>query len=162
MTVRRLAAEQIRDAAIVVTDELDPRMNGEGGDSGKTARRAVYLKVFRNKQDATLDVFDVPDGISTMPVRNLTTTPTQSLFMINGPWMMLRAKAFARRLDREPSATLADRVTTAYGLAYGRSPTAAETKSALEFLQSNPAQSEAALEDFCHVILNSSEFLYID
>ena len=42
-----------------------------------------------------LDVFDAPDGIFTTPVRNVTTTPTQSLFMINGPWMMQRAKAFA-------------------------------------------------------------------
>jgi hypothetical protein len=162
MPVRRLAAEQVRDAAIAVAGELDPRMNGEGGDSGKTNRRAVYLKVFRNKQDPTLDVFDVPDGISTMPVRNVTTTPTQSLYMINGPWMMLRAKAFARRLEREPSTTLAERAATAYGLAFGRSPTAEELQAATEFLQANPAQSHDALVDFCHILLNSNEFLYVD
>jgi hypothetical protein len=162
MTVRRLSAEQIRDAAIAVTGELDPRMGGEGGDSGKTARRAVYLKVHRNKQDATLDVFDVPDGISTMPVRNLTTTPTQSLFMINGPWMMLRAKAFARRLAQPSSATLDERIASAYSLAYGRPPTADEARVATEFLQSTAADDQDALVDFCHVILNSSEFLYVD
>jgi hypothetical protein len=162
MPVRRLAAEQIRDAAIAVTGELDPRMSGEGGDSGKTARRAVYLKVHRNKQDATLDVFDVPDGISTMPVRNLTTTPTQSLFMINGPWMMLRAKAFARRLSQPSSATLDERITTAYRLAYSRPPTGDEARVATEFLQSTAADDKDALVDFCHVLLNSSEFLYVD
>jgi cytochrome c553 len=162
MPVRRLAAEQIRDAAIAVTGELDPRMSGEGGDSGKTARRAVYLKVHRNKQDATLDVFDVPDGISTMPVRNLTTTPTQSLFMINGPWMMLRAKAFARRLSQPSSATLDERISTAYRLAYGRPPTGDEARFATEFLQSTAADEKDALVDFCHVLLNSSEFLYVD
>ena len=43
-------------------------------------------------------MFDAPDGQFSAPVRNITTTPTQSLFMINGPWMMLRAKALARRL----------------------------------------------------------------
>jgi hypothetical protein len=162
MPVRRLAAEQVRDAAIAVTGELDPRMSGEGGDSGKTARRAIYLKVFRNKQDPTLDVFDVPDGISTMPVRNVTTTPTQSLYMINGPWMMLRAKAFARRLEREPSATIEQRATTAYSLAFGRAPTADELDAATTFLQSSPAQNQDALVDFCHVLLNSNEFLYVD
>jgi cytochrome c553 len=162
MPVRRLAAEQIRDAAIDVSGELDPRMNGERGDSGKTNRRAVYLKVFRNKQDQALDVFDVPDGISTMPVRNVTTTPTQSLYMINGPWMILRAKAFARRLSREPSATLEQRATTAYQLAFGREPTADELREAAAFLQSNPAQSQDALVDFCHVLLNANEFLYVD
>ena len=162
MSVRRLSAEQIRDAAIAVTGELDPRMAGEGGNSGKTARRAIYLKVFRNQQDEALHVFDVPDGISTMPVRNLTTTPTQSLFMINGPWMMLRAKAFARRLAQPSSATLDERITTAYRLAYGRSPTAEETRGATEFLQSGAADEKDALVDFCHVLLNSSEFLYVD
>ncbi len=162
MTVRRLSAEQIRDAAIAVTGELDPRMGGEGGDSGKTARRAVYLKVHRNKQDATLDVFDVPDGISTMPVRNITTTPTQSLFMINGPWMVLRAKAFARRLSQPSSATLDERITTAYTLAYGRPPTGDEARFATEFLQSSAADEQDSLVDFCHVLLNSNEFLYVD
>jgi hypothetical protein len=162
MPVRRLAAEQIRDAAIAVTSELDPRMQGEGGDSGKTARRAIYLKAFRNTRDATLDVFDVADGLFSTPTRNITTTPTQSLFMINGPWMTKRAAAFARLLEREPSATLGERVTSAYRLAYGRPPSESEKQTAIEFLQSNSAQSDQALVDFCHVLLNSSEFLYVD
>ncbi|MEX2175422.1 MAG: PSD1 and planctomycete cytochrome C domain-containing protein [Pirellulaceae bacterium] len=161
MTVRRLAAEQIRDAAIAVTAELDPRMGGEGGDSGKTARRAIYLKTFRNRQDATLDVFDAPDGVLSMPARNLTTTPTQSLYMINGPWMMLRAKAFAERLSQPSSATLDERVATAYRLAYGRPPNADEANQAVAFLQTSEGDQQS-LVDFCHVLLNSSEFLYVD
>jgi hypothetical protein len=162
MTVRRLAAEQIRDAAIAASGELDSRIGGEGGDWGKTTRRAIYLKVFRNKHDPTLDVFDVPDGLSTMPVRNLTTTPTQSLFMINGPWMLQRAKAFARRLSEPSSATLQERIATAYRVAYGRPPTSEESQAATEFLQSTQADEQEALVDFCHVLLNSSEFLYVD
>jgi hypothetical protein len=97
-----------------------------------------------------------------MPVRNVTTTPTQSLYMINGPWMMLRAKAFARRLDHEPSATLQQRVEIAYRLAFGRAPTMDESQAAAAFLQTNPAQNRDALVDFCHVLLNSNEFLYVD
>jgi hypothetical protein len=136
-------------------------MSGEGGDSGKTARRAIYLKVFRNKQDATLDVFDVPDGQFSTPVRNVTTTPTQSLFMINGPWVMLRAKALARRLN-DSSKTLDERVTEAYRAAFSREPTADESRAGVEFLQGSTAGGEEALVDFCHVLLNSNEFLYVD
>jgi len=161
MTVRRLSAEQIRDAAIALSGELDPRMGGEGGDSGKTARRAIYLKVLRNKQDATLDVFDVPDGQFSSPIRNVTTTPTQSLYMINGPWMMLRAKALARRLD-DSSATLDERVTAVYRAAFGREPSTAELRAALDFLQSSAATGDEALVDFCHVLLKANEFLYVD
>ncbi|MDX1948096.1 MAG: DUF1553 domain-containing protein, partial [Pirellulaceae bacterium] len=162
MTVRRLSAEQVRDAAVAITGELDTRMAGPGGDSGKTARRAVYLKVQRNSRDATLDVFDVPDGLASMPVRNITTTPTQSLFMINGPWMMLRAKALARRLESNSSATLDERVATAYRLAYGRVPRPDEAAAVRQFLQASDTGGNAALVDFCHVLLNSSEFLYVD
>ncbi len=161
MTVRRLSAEQIRDAALAASGELDPQIGGEGGDSGKTARRAIYLKAFRNKQDATLDVFDVPDGQFSAPVRNVTTTPTQSLFMINGPWMLLRAKALANRLD-DSSATLDERVTAAYRAVLGREPDADELQAAREFLQTNDATGKEALVDFCHVLLNANEFLYVD
>jgi hypothetical protein len=122
----------------------------------------VYLKVLRNKQEPTLDAFDAPDGIFTTPVRNVTTTPTQSLFMVNGPWTMQRAKAFARRLNRDSSQTLDQRVATAYAFAFGRPPTAAEISDALQFLQTNPAKSDDALVDLCHVLLNSNEFLYVD
>jgi hypothetical protein len=146
MTVRRLSAEQIRDAAMAASGELE----------------AIYLRVLRNKQDPTLEVFDAPDGIFTTPVRNVTTTPTQSLYLINGPWMLQRAKAFARRISSDSSLTLEQRVATAYALAYGRWPTAAESRAALDLLQNHPAQETDALTDWCHVLLNSNEFLYVD
>lgn len=162
MSVRRLAAEQIRDAAMAASGELDPQIGGAANDWKESNRRAVYLKVLRNEQDPTLDVFDVADGIFTTPVRNVTTTPTQSLFMINGPWTMQRAKAFGRALSHDSSATLEQRVATAYSLAFGRPPSAVETADAVKFLQNNSARSDEALVDFCHVLLNSNEFLYVD
>jgi hypothetical protein len=162
MTVRRLAAEQIRDAAMAASGEIDLRGGGEASEWSKGSRRAVYLKVLRNRQEPTLDVFDAPDGIFTTPVRNVTTTPTQSLFMVNGPWTLQRAKAFARRINEDSSQTLEQRVATAYALAFGRPPTAAETEEALHFLQTNSAQSDDAFADWCHVLLNSNEFLYVD
>jgi hypothetical protein len=162
MPIRRLAAEQVRDAAEAVTGELDWAVGGESGDWSKSRRRAVYLKVYRNKSEPVLDVFDAPDGIFTTPVRNVTTTPTQSLFLINGPWMMSRAKAFNRRLSADSSATLEQRIVAAYSLAFGRVPSEAETGEAMRFLQSNAGKSEDAFVDFCHVLLNSSEFLYVD
>jgi hypothetical protein len=162
MTVRRLAAEQIRDAAMAASGELDHTMGGEANDWSKGNRRTVYLKVLRNKQEPTLEVFDAPDGIFTTPVRNVTTTPTQSLYLINGPWMMQRAKTLARRINSDSSLTLEQRVATAYALAYGRPPAAEETTDAVRFLQTNIARSDDAFVDVCHVLLNSSEFLYVD
>jgi hypothetical protein len=162
MGVRRLAAEQIRDAAIAVSGELEPRPGGEGAEFNNASRRAVYLKVLRNKHEETLEVFDAPDGVTTTPIRNVTTTPTQSLYLINGPWMLQRAKALARRLMSDSSATLEQRVATVYALALGRPPGDDEMQSGVRFLQTNPAKSDDALVDLCHAILNSNEFLYVD
>jgi Protein of unknown function (DUF1553) len=162
MTVRRLAAEQIRDAAMAASGELNLQIGGEAGDWKKTNRRAVYLKVLRNEQEPTLEVFDAPDGIFTTPVRNVTTTATQSLFMINGPWTMQRAKAFARRVSTDSSLTHEQRAAYAYALTYGRPPTAAEADHAVNFVLTNSASSDDALVDLCHVLLNSNEFLYVD
>jgi hypothetical protein len=162
MTVRRLSAEQIRDAAVAASGELDPQSGGEAGDWKTSRRRAVYLKVLRNRQDPTLEVFDAPDGIFTTPVRNVTTTSTQSLFMINGPWTMERAKAFARRVGSDSSLTHEQRVAMVYALAYGRPPSEAEMQAAVQFLVTNSARSDEALVDLCHVVLNSNEFLYLD
>ncbi len=162
MNVRRLAAEQIRDAAAVVGGELDQQVGGVSNDWKKSPRRAVYLKVLRNDVEPTLEVFDAPDGIFTTPIRNVTTTPTQSLFMINGPWTMQRAKAFAQRVSSDSSLTLEQRVAFAYALAFGRAPTNDETSDALRFIQTNAAKSDDAVVDLCHVLLNSNEFLYVD
>ena len=162
MNVRRLTAEQIRDAMLAVSGELDLWMGGEGADLERGTRRAVYLKVFRNTHDPALNLFDSPDGIASTPVRNATTTPTQSLFLINGAWTLARAQSFAERLAASPSATLEEQIDRAYLLALGRHPEADERAEALWFLQGHAGTSREAWTDLCHVLLNSSEFLYVD
>ncbi len=115
-----------------------------------------------------LGAFDAPDGNTTTALRNVTTTPTQSLLMINGKWPLDRARAFANRLSREFSGDEI-RVRRAFALAYGRTPADDEVASAVAFLehQRELARSEkdpdqTALIDFCHALLNANEFLYVD
>ena len=115
----------------------------------------------------------------------MTTTPTQALLMINGPWTLARAGAFADRLRREASDD-EGRIDLAYRLAFGRPPEPAERDEAVEFLRSRPGtprsrprspgrrraanpptdetdgDEASALVDFCHALLNSNEFLYVD
>jgi hypothetical protein len=155
---RRLDAEQVRDAALAVTGELDGRSGGEGSE-WTTNRRSIYLKVFRNKRDAVLDVFDVPDGSSSVPQRNVTTTPTQSLLMINGPWLLERAKMLAHRIGGETKDP-AEQVRLAYRLVFARMPTAEEEADAVAFVSGD--RGSERLVDLCHVLLNSNEFLYVD
>jgi hypothetical protein len=161
----RLEAEPIRDAMLAVSGELDPAAGGPSVEASKP-RRSIYTRAIRNTHDPVLDAFDAPDGSASVPRRNLTTSPTQSLLLINGAWTLTRARAFADRLARERPDDPAGRVERAYRLAFGRSPTGAERADALAFLDAQAALPGSgameALVDLCHALLNSNEFLYVD
>ncbi len=131
---RRLDAEQIRDAILAATGELDLFAGGPSADWGKP-RRTIFTKVIRNTHDPLLEVFDAPDGFQSASQRNTTTTPTQSLLMINSPWSLARAKAFATRLQKDASSSSDDALLTdAYRLAFGREPSLAEREGATRFI----------------------------
>ena len=132
-TTRRLDAEQIRDAILATTGELDLAVGGPSADWGRP-RRSIFTKVLRNTHDPLLEVFDLPEGFSSMAQRYVTTTPTQSLLMINSPWMLARAKAFAQRLQRDNSSDLREQLTDAIRLALNRDPAAGEIESVERFL----------------------------
>ena len=176
--IRRLTAEQIRDAMLAVTGELDETVGGASVELS-TPRRSLYVKTFRNAPPEFLCDFDVANGLKSVPERNRTTTPIQSLLMINGEFAIERGERLAKRLLRAYSSsddaaidTAADEsaatmLAYAFRMTWGREPTDAELTKALDFVDAIPADPPSAvdpdkLSDFCHVLLNSNEFLYID
>jgi hypothetical protein len=185
--VRRLEAEQVRDAMLAVSGELDLSQGGPSVEADQP-RRSIYVKVVRNKRDPLMESLDAPDGFSSVAERHATTTPTQSLVLVNGPWPLARAQALAARLAQEAGSEPATLIERAFALAYGRPPDSSEREAALRFLsaggsdlaaaagqpstaaQSSPADGPApasapaaeALVDLCHVLLNSNAFLYVD
>jgi cytochrome c553 len=161
MNTERLDAEQIRDAMLAVSGELNLHAGGPSADEN-SPRRSIYTKLQRNHPDPLLEAFDAPEAFGSVPVRNHTTTATQSLLMINGDWTLKRAAAMAARIKRdtksaEPSAL----VDAAYRLAYGRAAHSDELDAAVDFLKRG-GKIDTNFVDLCHVILNSSEFLYVD
>ena len=140
--VRRLEAEQIRDALFAVTGELTPTEGGPGS-AATEPRRSIYAKIMRNTRDPLLDVFDAPYWFNSASSRDTTTTPVQSLLLINSPVMLARSRAFAARLEKdEPNADSA-RIIRAYRLAFGREPTAEEVAAAEKFLAEQPRRIDA-------------------
>lgn len=153
--VRRLSAEGVRDSMLMLSGELLDEVGGPGVDEA-VPRRALYVKRFRNDNDTFLHAFDMTPGLKSTPQRNETTTPTQALTMINGDYVMERAKAWSRRLqDDERSEHWL--VREAMHQAWGRKPLPDEFHSAMTFIET----SQGSWTDFCHVLLNSNEFLYI-
>jgi hypothetical protein len=168
MTTHRLAAEQVRDAILSATGKLDVKMGGPGVDA-KEPRRSVYTRVLRNTHDPLLDVFDSPDTFASTAQRNVTTTPTQALLMLNSPFMQQQAQAFAARLLKDAPADDTARIDVAFRIAYGRPATSSQKDAARAFLaeqakriQPTADVRQAALAELCLVLLNANEFLYVD
>ena len=140
--LRRLDADQLRDTLLAITGELDPTPGGPSVETSKP-RRTIYTKWLRNSRDPLLAVFDPPDPYISTPQRNATTTPLQSLAMINGPYVLQRARALADRLDRRNSPS-PDLVMQAYRLVYSRDPNPGEKNRALAFLTDQAKRIDAS------------------
>ncbi|TWT53071.1 Planctomycete cytochrome C [Rubripirellula amarantea] len=131
---QRLDAEQVRDAMLAVSGELKHR-NGGASVAGTSPYRSVYVKKLRNKPDEMLCGFDAPLGFESAPNRTSTTTPVQSLLLVNGAWTLSRAETFAKRLLAGKDKFEDDNVRMAYRLAYGRDATDSEISDAIGFVR---------------------------
>jgi hypothetical protein len=138
MPNRRLDAEQIRDALLAATGRIDLKAGGPSVDFAQP-RRSIYCRVTRNSRDPLLEVFDVPEGFQSASERNVTTTPTQALLMINSQTMLEHARSFAKHLRElqpgraDSSDVEARRIDAAFRLVFGRLPTEAERRTAHDF-----------------------------
>jgi hypothetical protein len=161
-TRRRLTAEELRDAVLSVSGGLDRTAGGPSPevDDVKNLRRTVYAKVSRLELGKLLRLFDFPDPHLSSERRTDTTLPQQSLFLLNSPFMIERAKALAAAAE--------EKVQRIYELALGRAPSADEAAAAAAYLAGEDAaewKSKVGLsraERLAHAILVSNAFLYID
>jgi len=132
---RRLDAGQIRDAMLVASGEMSHR-DGGPSVSGTTPVRSIYVKKMRNTRDPVIGNFDAPSGFSSAPNRLATTTANQSLLLVNGEWVINRAKAFAKQLLSSSGKIGADEIKEAFQIAYNRDAKAEEITAALSFIES--------------------------
>jgi hypothetical protein len=166
----RLDAEQIRDAILAVSGQLDPELYGQPvpvkkGQDGQylvdeTARgahrRSVYVLTRKSTPQSFLLAFDQPTmDAGNMPVRFRSALPVQALALMNNSLVIQSSRIFALRLEKEAGDAFDARVRRAYELAYSRAPRPEELKVI-----------HAALEGkdiwrvFCQALFGASEFLY--
>jgi len=172
-----------------VFPEVPPGMESRGGWKVSERpedrnRRSVYVFVRRNTRYPLFESFDMPDTHESCARRDVTTSPLQALMMLNSAMTIEWAQAFAGRVLKQAGADPAAQISAAYQLAYARSPRTAEHATALEFFDRHRAILEkraaaggklpipterpssvnevaaATLVDFCHMLLNSNEFVY--
>lgn len=164
----RLSAEMWRDALLSVTGGLVLK----GGPSGEVdqpefMRRTVFGKVSRLELNPYLAQFDYPDANVHSAGRQVTTTPTQKLFMLNSQLIDTRAEALARELaagNTDGSYEFeAEAVNGLYQRVYSRPPTSGEIDLARAFLGANDAApTKEDWQKYVQVLLTSNEMMYID
>jgi hypothetical protein len=172
---RRLEAEAFRDAVLAVSGEIDLRMGGPGYRDFKVSskgdnetytvfdavgrdfnRRSLYRTWVRTGTSPLLDLLDCPDPSVATPKRAVTSTPLQALALLNNRFMEHHAERYAERLKREAPQGTSAQLRRAYDLAFARQPTDAELALGRRFA------AKHGLAQFCLVLLNTSEFSYID
>jgi hypothetical protein len=162
--VRRLEAEAIRDAMLMVSGKLNVKPHGgpipvtqdevgqvvigndirisDGTPKGKIAplggeeyRRSVYVQVRRSLPLAALETFDGPAMTPNCEVRNASTVSTQALLLLNSTEVLRQAEFFAQRLRREAGQETRSQLTHAWRLAFAAEATAQELDQAQAFVK---------------------------
>ena len=183
---RRLSAEEIRDAILIVSGELDlspatehpfpTPINWGYSQHGPFSavydhnQRSVYLMTQRLKRHPFLALFDGADPNATTAERLGTTVPTQALFFLNDPFVHTKAEKWATRLQAgNPDDS--KQIEQAWLRAIGRPPTSIERAEATEFLAAYRAELTAAKMDnvetrslaaYLRTLIGSNEFLHVD
>lgn len=154
----RLEAEVIRDSMLAISGKLTAEMGGVSQSNADGSRRSIYLQVKRNAPIAEMTLLGVPDSAVSCGKRIVSTTPVQSLLLLNGDFANRQAKLLAERLLKEAGKDLESQIRLAYVLTLCRSPRTDELQAALRFLGDGPSQD--ALSAFCLILLNTNEFVY--
>ncbi len=169
---RRLDAESIRDTILTVSGKLDRTAGGPSIRQGTAverayrfddSRRSVYTPVFRNRLLELFEVFDFADPNVCNGRRNVSTVPTQALYLMNSPFVQEQARYAADRLLALPGLDDSRRLNRAYREALGRLPTERERRLALEFLGGVAAdQRRAAWGQLMQVVFGCVDFRYVN
>lgn len=187
MPVRRLEGEAIRDAMLLVSGDLDlrqfgrpapvhltPFMTGRGrpgrnGPLDGERRRTIYQEVRRNFLSPAMLAFDAPIPHTTFGKRSVSNVPAQALILMNDPLGIQQAARWAEKLLSQTTAP-EERISRAYFAALGREPRPEENRLALEFIEKQSKiyseekedGSRQAWSDFCHILFNTKEFIFLD
>ena len=134
-------------------------------DAAERSRRSVYIFIKRSLIPPELSVFDFPETDSSCEARFLTTQAAQAMNMLNGAFMQEQSTHLANH-SAVKSDGLFGSLRAAIELAYSRPANDEDIQRATKrfgALRDKFGLSEQqALREYCLVLLNSNEFIYLD
>ncbi len=154
--LRRLQYEQIIDALYFVSGRLElaptPQMLHPRFDDKQVKLRQVY-----DRRRNYGDLFDGPEDDLIVSVRSESTTAPQMLFLLNNRDIANLAKTIAREIESDKSlSNKRSRLDRLYLHVLGRPVRSDEVTRAEAFLRDHP------FDRFCHALLCSNEFVYLE
>jgi len=174
---KRLDAETVRDAALLAAGRLDLTLYGPpvkhylespgvhvtpnanylafNPDAPGANRRSLYRFLFRTRPDPFLEALDCPDASQSTPVRPESASPLQALALWNNALMLKTAEHLAQRAKKITPDDVGS-VAAACDLLLLRQPTPAESATWTAHARKH------GLPSLCRVLMNTSEFLYVD
>jgi hypothetical protein len=165
---RRLSAEELRDAMLQASGELNlarggppvrPEINREAGEQPRQVmgtfaeawrpsrrpedrhRRSLYVLKLRGLRDPMAEVLDAPPADLSCERRGTSTAAPQALALFNGSWTYGRALAVAARVRGETSEERAA-VVGVFERCLGRAPSAEEIAAATEHVRAMTERHE--------------------
>jgi hypothetical protein len=191
MPLQRLSAEQLYDAMLQTANRLDDRPFGPADSvqarpdglvtpvaGARGWRRGIYLQQQRKVVATHLENFDFPQMNPNCIDRRDSTVALQALHLMNNDMVQQLAGSFAERILREARPDVDKQIERIYLVALSRLPSAEEKQWGRETLarmteqwtldlsrkgRPDPGQAaRQALVNYCHALLNSAEFLYLD
>jgi hypothetical protein len=173
--LRRLDFEQLRDAHLAVTGELESRIGGSpsGLLDPSNQRRSVYGLVDRQFLPGVLRTFDFANPDLHVAVRHETTVPQQGLFFLNGPFAANRARMLARAIS---GLSPEDRIRHLHRRLFQRAARPDEIAAGLQFVAEAERAPDRAVrpevgppeprlepwEQYAQVLLLTNEFAFAD
>ena len=155
-------------------------------DTTEADRRSVYIFEKRIMVYPMFDAFDAPNAQESCARRFRTVIPSQSLMMMNDSLVQDWSQALAARVLNDTGLSEDQQVDRAYRIALSRPPKDQERAEVLAYMNEQTAlikgrlvrnekvpmpakvpqgmapERAAAFAGFCHVLMNSNEFLYVN
>lgn len=175
---RRLDAESIRDATLLLAGTLDSRMGGPSDrqfvqkgmnhvtpvvdylavppDDPSNHRRSVYRFIFRTVPDPFHDAMDCPDASQLTPKRNESLTALQALALLNDRIIVRQGERIAEQISAEFPNDVGQQVSRLCTLILGRAARAGEASQLSAYVQRH------GLANACRIVMNSNEFVFVD
>ena len=186
MLMRRLDAEEVRDSILSMASRLELRPFGPPDpvqvrkDGLVTSqpidgrwRRSVYVRHRRKEMPTILEAFDVPQMNPNCLERKNSTVVSQPLHLLHNRMIYDLSRSLAERVEREAGPDVDRQIELAMLITFGRGPNDEQRRTARaameqlaqswsEKLKEEDGAARRALADYCHALLNSAAFLYVD